>query len=394
MSVQPSNLQALAANAAARGFPWPADDEPLHLAQGPVSAALVRALLGGARGPAALPVHPASWRPSVIMAAPRGGAGEALGESSPLTLDVALVALDLLQRGGGQTPLNPRIVLARKAYRRWGHERQAFESRVAAEIRLLQRFKLLTEDGPEPLLVLGPRNVARTDFVVRAAPSLAVEIGERDWIELPVSVLRLDHRRNRGVDVLAKKLATVIALSGSSGAFGVADLLMQAGMFPDGRGGRRRRMAERLPEALRRVQALGAFEIDGVDTLERRGAGHAEWLNAQIRVRRRSPLVVAMGTAGAPGRRPGAHIDSAETSHRSPGRRGRPRFEPSPQQRNDVRTLVARGATREQIARAVGVSLPTLRNYFSAELREAGGAFIDGTWPEDGDLRGKLSSSA
>jgi len=307
---------------------------------------------------------------------------------------VALVALDLLQRGGGQAPLNARLVLARKAYRRWGHERQAFEARVAAEISLLQTFKLLTEDGPEPLLVLVPRNVARTDFIVRAAPPLTREIGKGDWVELPISVLRFDHRRNRGVDVLAKKLATVIALAGSSGAFGVTDLLMRAGMFPHGRGGRRYRMAERLPEALRRVQALGVFEIDGLEALERRGAGHAEWPNAQIRVRRCYSLLGATGTASAMGRRPGADIDSGETAQRAPGRRGRPRIEPSQQQRDDVRTLAARGVTREQIARALGVSLPTLRNYFPAELRAAGGDSMGGGWPEDGDFRGMLSSSA
>lgn len=52
------------------------------------------------------------------------------------------------------------------------------------------------------------------------------------------------------------------------------------------------------------------------------------------------------------------------------GQRGRPRFRPTLRDRNRVRLLLALGWSNERIAAAVEVSLPTLRRYFKAELKE------------------------
>jgi hypothetical protein len=347
-------------------FAWPANDDPLRLPRGPISQSLVRALLGGGRGGARL-AERGAWRPWVVMAADRERDGEPVGPVCPLTLDVALVVLDLLRRGDGAAPVNARAVLARKGYGRWGRERQAFEARIVAQLRLLQNLRLLSGDGAEPLLNLGPRNVARTDFVVRATPPLSDELGDGGWTEIPNAVLRLDHRRNRGADVLAKKLAVAIALAGASGVFRVADLLARVGCFPETQSPRPRTgIAERVPAALRRLQALGVFDIEGLEAIERQSHGRPDWLSAQIRIHQ-----------GSAASAPAAYVTSGGGDPETVGvpsagrpRRGRPRFAPSAQQRDLVRLLQVRGATRGQIAKALGISLPTLRCYFAAELRK------------------------
>lgn len=52
------------------------------------------------------------------------------------------------------------------------------------------------------------------------------------------------------------------------------------------------------------------------------------------------------------------------------GQRGRPRFQPTPRDRNRVRLLLALGWSNPRIASAIEVSLPTLHRYFKLELRE------------------------
>jgi hypothetical protein len=74
----------------------------------------------------------------------------------------------------------------------------------------------------------------------------------------------------------------------------------------------------------------------------------------------------ATGSPNAPPRF--TAVPSAPEAEAVNRRRGRPAFDPKPSQRHLVSTLFAHGATREQIARAVGVSLPTLRRYFAAEI--------------------------
>lgn len=51
------------------------------------------------------------------------------------------------------------------------------------------------------------------------------------------------------------------------------------------------------------------------------------------------------------------------------GQRGRPPYEPSERDRNKVKLLLALGWVNQRIANALGVSLPTLKRYFRAELK-------------------------
>jgi hypothetical protein len=48
--------------------------------------------------------------------------------------------------------------------------------------------------------------------------------------------------------------------------------------------------------------------------------------------------------------------------------RGKPRFQPSPEQRRQVETLAGFGITQNQIALIIGCSKPTLLEYFETEL--------------------------
>lgn len=52
-----------------------------------------------------------------------------------------------------------------------------------------------------------------------------------------------------------------------------------------------------------------------------------------------------------------------------PPRRGRPRHEPTARSRAKVRRMTANGSTQVEIGRALGVSLPTLRLNYPAELQ-------------------------
>jgi len=356
---------------------WPADDDPLRIPQGPICLALVYAVLSTGDGAGPWGERPRSAaRPARARVVLVDGAGEsgAAGFPCPLTLDVLLVVLDLLQRNGGVAPVSPRIVLARKGYRRWGRERQSFERKVLDQIRLLQRLSLGADGLGGPLLQFSARNVARTDFLVRAAPALAAELERRVCIELPNAVLRLDHRRNRGSDVLAKKLAVVVAARGPSDAVRARDLLKQTGHPACPGAGRRNHVAERLPDALRRLRSLEVFDVQGLDPLEHAKASRRNWLSASVWVRLKGrgedPLATELRGPGSSD--PDASgADARPSGHSAAARRGRPRFQPSSEQRSAVSMLRAAGATRERIAQEVGVSLPTLRAYFATELRDA-----------------------
>lgn len=57
------------------------------------------------------------------------------------------------------------------------------------------------------------------------------------------------------------------------------------------------------------------------------------------------------------------------------GKMGRAAFVPTDEQRARVREMVGRGVVQEDVAEALGISKPTLRKYFGAELKaRAGGA--------------------
>ena len=358
---------------------WPDDDDPLRLPRGPICDAVVSAVLAGGRRlaplPAALaglPLHPRQLQPLASAAGERrvrfAGPGEASGLAaleavSPLTLDVLLVLLDLLARGGGRVPVNARAVLARKGFRRWGHERQVFENKVNEELRRLSRLELQGACGAAPLLAFAPRNVARTDFMVEAGAELLEELDLQCVLELPVAVLRLDHRANRQADSLAKRLALALVEANAPGVFSLAELLLRLGeVASPHRLAHDLALAGRLKAALGKLSALQVFDIAAEPA--RGDDAQQAWWAAEVAVR--------PANASAP-HRPGRSfqvVESATVPAEAKPRcgRGRPKFEPTLAQRALVRRLSAAGATRELIAGRLGVSLPTLRRYFAAEF--------------------------
>ena len=361
-----TSLALAAAGGSARArqsaWTWPNDDDPLRLPRGPICDAVVSLVLAGGRRPRA--AAPGERR--VRFAAPGEARGlAALEPVTPLTLDVLLVVLDLLARSGGMVPVNARAVLARKGFRRCGHERQVFENKVNEELRRLARLEVLGACGAAPLLAFAPRNVARTDFMVEAGGELLEELEPQYAVDLPVAVLRLDHRANRQADSLAKRLALALVEANAPGVFSLAGLLLRLGEAASPhRLSHDLALAERLKAALGKLSALQIFEI-AAEPAEAREA----WWAAEIAVRR----------ANAPAaHRPGRSFEVVEAAPApaaaKPQRgRGRPKFEPTLAQRALVRGLSAGGATREVIARRLEVSLPTLRRYFAAEL-DAGAA--------------------
>lgn len=360
---------------------WPTDDAELRLPWGPVSEAFLRAIIGGGSDPSAgSAVSPpqVEYAPGRARASIAGNLASGWVERvSPLTLDVALVVLDLLQRNGGAASVNARMVLERKGYRRWGCERRAFEQKILGELKILSRFCLHAATGSEPLFVLAPRNVARTDFMARAAAPLAGELANESYRGVASAVLRLDHRRNRGADSLAKKLAVLVALADASSSFYVGELLMRAGELPtDGSQLGDDRLAERFNAASQRLAAVGLDlrSTDPVDCRNRAGLG---WLASEVEVHQRTPPK-AFSKPSVTGGPVALEVSNDPQDGDAKGvglRRGRPRFEPSLEQRRLVVRLHAAGTTREAIARAIGVSLPTLRAYFAVEL--FGGDIVD-----------------
>lgn len=349
--------------------PSPADDEPLHVPSGDVSRALIATVLARPRLLAPSPDStPAPWLtsgldPTGVHAADGGGA---------LTLDVLLVVLDLLLRGGGAANLNARAVLARKGYQRWGLERKALEARVAERLDLLSRLSVPGARGQDAILSLSARGAAKTDFIVTAGAPLVEDLVPASSHTLPISILRLDHRRNRSVDVLAKKIAVAMAVSPHGGPFlaaDLADLAAPPSELPCVEA--QAASASHLAAALARLRALGRYAVSNLESLDRSQRAGLDWRSAQIAIRPVSEGSFALArtaTAAKPkvGLRRAASLNAA---HRPPRPRGRPRFEPLPEHIGLIRALLARGSTRQQIAAAIGISLPTLRRSFAHELR-------------------------
>jgi hypothetical protein len=302
--------------------------------------------------------------------------GHDLEEMDALTLDALLVVLDLLARSPDGAVVNARTVLEAKNYRRSGRERQAFERKLLEHLRRLARLHLGQASGVQPFFVFAPRNVARTDFIVRPGAALATGLALDAAIELPRSVLHIDHRRNRGAEPLAKKLAVLFALSGPIPSASIAALLVRVGE-PIGAGAepRQGRVALRFEAAMALLVTLGQFEIHKAPAIVRRKGWIQRWLSSQVAIEPARAAIAARGGAGNP------VLFNAEILHSprpmiapewapfEPSRgRGRPRFTPDAQQRRLVEMMYRRGRTREDIADTLGISLPTLRRYFAAEL--------------------------
>lgn len=211
-------------------------------------------------------------RPTVVlMPMPGDSPRDAVARIGPLTLDVLTTLLftaasaDWLVDGGVRVPVG--LFRDVKGIRRCGVERREFDRNVRAQ--------LATVAG---VAVQATRAAQRREFeplfqfeVSDACPEFRVRLGA--WsadcgAHLPFDreILRLDHRSNRGAEVLAKKLALHLTLGvrTASARRSVRRLLMAVGELPEGFGSsacRSGRLADRFEEALMQLNERGLFHI-------------------------------------------------------------------------------------------------------------------------------------
>lgn len=255
---------------------------------------------------------------------------------SALTLDTAVALLSGLCaapfRSGTRAPrresirLGAPMVLAAKQYGRYGVERVEFAAAINQEINhlLLLRFEIHNYPGFSPKARAWSRaGINRADVTLF---EIGDEAGERDplecsmgrplrlgawadhwlnaggpmWIgSLPQAILAMDHRDNRGADVLAKKTALLLALNWGAMRRGktihtdVRTFLRRIGELrrvsaaPMQHAGR---FADRFQEALFRLSDAGILEVkvDSDASVELR-AGGRPWFDTWLQ----APLVVA-----------------------------------------------------------------------------------------------------
>lgn len=222
---------------------------------------------------------------------------------STLTLDVATSVLAALAsdafRAAACAPRRESIwigapaVLHAKGYGRFGEERRQFADNVDAEImRLLRlRFEIVNYPAYDPSsrswnrAGISRRGVALFERAGESAPpdmydcgrSLPLRFGawSENWLNaagpmwtspFPQSILRLDHRDNRGADALAKRIATLLLLNWGA-ARSANEMRMELRVLLRRLGELRRpsadplqqvgRLADRVEEALMRLGERG-----------------------------------------------------------------------------------------------------------------------------------------
>ena len=260
-------------------------------------------------------------------------AWEHIHSYSALTLDVAMSLLAGLACDAHRTAtvaprrdsvrLSAAAVLNAKKYRRFGAERIQFANSVELEMaKLLRlRFDIINYPAFNPTTRSWARmGITRQDVaLLECAPDspppdanecqrgLALRFGAwaEHWLHaggpmwvspLPQAVLCLDHRDNRGADVLAKKIGLLLALSwgaarhNDSSVLEVRALLRRVGEL-------RRcgadtahysgRLADRTEEALMRLSESGLFEIRlaGHDAAATLRAGGRRWFDSWLDAR-------------------------------------------------------------------------------------------------------------
>ncbi|MDX2274110.1 MAG: hypothetical protein NW206_01565 [Hyphomonadaceae bacterium] len=273
---------------------------------------------------------------------------------STLTLDVAIALLSGLSAAPfrtltraprrGSVRLGPAAVLAAKQYRRYGAERIEFAEAIAGETnKLMQmRFDIHNYPGFNPKSRSWSRaGISRTDVALiergdEAQPADPLECsggqmlrfgawadhwlnaGGPMWVSmLPQAVLALDHRDNRGADVLAKKTALLIALNWGALRRGKT-IVTDVRTFLRRIGELRRpsaetlqhsgRIADRFDEALFRLADRGLIEVsllgEAAALLRSQGRRWFDtWLEAGVIIQRPSFI----DTSEAPDRAAAPH---------------------------------------------------------------------------------------
>lgn len=224
-------------------------------------------------------------------------AARAMAQLSPLCLDaiVPLLADDPGQGRGRSRIIRASAILEAKGCRRWGDERRALERQVGRELQVLRR---LSCGAAGPLLFdLTPIGDSGCEFIYQPGAWLLALRAASPVRFVDAAILHLDHRANRGADVLAKKLALHLALSSAARACSVRtvrSLLAAVGCARsdlDPARARRGRLADRFEEAVLRLAEHRLFEIrprngcDG-DWVSARAKGWVDqWLNRQVLIR-------------------------------------------------------------------------------------------------------------
>jgi hypothetical protein len=181
---------------------------------------------------------------------------------SPLALDLFMLVVDMLTSDGRSRRLvRLRDVLSAKDCRRFGQERLGLEAQLRRELLRLAALRCGGADAP--LFSVSPANETATSFVVAVHPHV-----RSAWRDAPVRrlsrrLVRLDHRANRGADVLAKKVGLYLSFAGSGTGpvvRTVGAILKATGLPPslvaETRAGR---VADRFGEALLRLEEAGLF---------------------------------------------------------------------------------------------------------------------------------------
>jgi len=272
---------------------------------------------------------------------------------SPLTLDVftailaQLCAISCDEHSESEMPetvdITARAILRYKDLVKWGVEGSALRQRIDKEIKRLSALRLdvrlprgapvVTGQGNDTNLVdrcftlfdiVGSRTIRSARKAGTGAPETVWTIRSGDWagagrmlgqafrfVQVPRSILLLDHRRNRGSAILAKKIGLGMWVLWSAvrprGAlrFRVCDLLEDIGELPkrDARGGGwGARMRDRFVQATALLKEAGL--MDGVEwpagcepDVRNRGKGWvAIWLEGKVTL---SGPVIADTACGA-----------------------------------------------------------------------------------------------
>lgn len=270
---------------------------------------------------------------------------------SALTLDTAVALLSGLSAAPfravtrsprrGSVHLGPAAVLAAKQYRRYGAERIEFANAVQAEMAklLLLRFDIHNYPAFNPKSRSWNRaGVSRSDVALietcsgdEMADPLDcgsgkplrfgawadhwLNAGGPMWVSmLPQAVLALDHRDNRGADVLAKKTALLIALNwgamrrGKTIATDVRTFLRRIGELrrPSADSTQHAgRIADRFDEALFRLADRGLMDVsllgEAAAALRSQGKRWSDtWLEAGMIIQRPSFIDAAEAPDRAP----------------------------------------------------------------------------------------------